>query len=228
MGKLEEKIPTDTWVVADWNEYIRTIGEPAYKNGKSYYYNEKLRIEMLSIGNDHASDHIIITLVVNLFAAVKNIPLNGKNNCTYRKKGAPECQTEVCYKKKKKYHEAQPDVSYYIGDSVDVIPWGTYIIDLNQYPAPNLVIEVAQKSLADDKGEKRLLYEDLGVNEYWIVDVENLQVIAFAIADGGSRRISESQVLPGLAISILEEALQLTREMNQSQVCALLMEQFQQ
>ena len=91
-----------------------------------------------------------------------------------------------------------------------------------------MVIEVAKSSLADDTGEKRLLYEELGVNEYWIIDVQNVRVIAFEIADGGSRRITQSQVLPGLAISLLEEAFGRTRYMNQTQVGAWLLAQFQQ
>ena len=87
-------------------------------------------------------------------------------------------------------------------------------------------IEIANTSLADDKGEKRILYEDLGVSEYWIVDVQNPQVIAFAVADGGSKRIDESQVLPGLKLALLNEALIRSRNMNQRQVGAWLMEQF--
>ena len=89
------------------------------------------------------------------------------------------------------------------------------------------MIEVANTSLSDDKGEKRILYEALGVSEYWIIDVKNVQLIAFAVADGGSKRISESQVLPGLTISLLNQAFQRTRQMNQRLVGAWLMEQFQ-
>ncbi len=47
---------------------------------------------------------------------------------------------------------------------------------------------IADPTNADDKGEKRLLYEDLGVAEYWIIDVQNVQVIAFGVTDGGSKR----------------------------------------
>ncbi|MEH2209708.1 hypothetical protein [Nostoc sp.] len=49
-----------------------------------------------------------------------------------------------------------------------------------------------------------------------------------AIADRGSKRIQESQVLPGLVIAILEEALRRSREISQSEVCAWLLSQFQQ
>lgn len=213
MSELKIKLPTDTWVAATWDKYIQEIENPAYEKAKCYYHNGRMRIEMPPVGNDHASDHTIIIFAVNLFATIKGIAINGKDNCTYRKTG---------------FDDAQPDVSYYIGENVDVIPYGTSIIKLDIYPPPALVIEVANTSLADDKGEKRLFYEDLGVKEYWIIDVQNVQVIAFAIENQGSRRITESQLLPGLAISLLNEALRRTRQMNQSQVGAWLLTQFQQ
>jgi Uma2 family endonuclease len=109
-------IATDTWVIASWNEYIQMIEAPRLEKAKGYYYNGRMKIEMPPVGNDHASDHTIIIFAVNLFASIKGIPLNGKNNCTYRKTGI---------------QEVQPDVSYYIGENADVVPYGTSIIDLN-------------------------------------------------------------------------------------------------
>lgn len=213
MSELQIQLVTDTWIAVTWDEYIQIIENPAYEKAKGYYHNGHIRIEMPPIGNDHASDHTIILFAVNLFASIKGIALNGKDNCTYRKIG---------------FSEAQPDVSYYIGENADVIPYGTSIIDLDIYPPPDLVIEVANTSLADDQGKKRLLYEDLGVKEYWILNVQNVQVMAFAIENQGSRRITESQVLPGLTISLLNDALRRTRQINQSQVGAWLLTQFQQ
>ncbi|MHC5597228.1 MAG: Uma2 family endonuclease [Nostoc sp.] len=213
MSELQTQLATDIWIAATWDEYIQVIENPASEKAKGYYHNGHMRIEMPPVGNDHASDHITIIFAVNLFASIKGITLNGKDNCTYRKIG---------------FKEAQPDVSYYIGENADVIPYGTSIISLDIYPPPDLVIEVANTSLADDQGEKRLLYEDLGVKEYWILNVQNVQVMAFAIENQGSRRITESQVLPGLAISLLNDALRQTRQINQSQVGAWLLTQFQQ
>ncbi|MDZ7954114.1 Uma2 family endonuclease [Nostoc sp. DedQUE09] len=213
MSELQTQLATDSWITATWDEYIQIIENPDYEKAKGYYHNGQMRIEMPPIGNDHASDHTIIIFAVNLFASIKGIALNGKDNCTYRKTG---------------FKEAQPDVSYYIGENAGVIPYGTSIINLDIYPPPDLVIEVANTSLADDQGEKRLLYEDLGVKEYWILNVQNVQVMAFAIENQGSRRITESQVLPRLAISLLNDALRQTRQINQSQVGAWLLTQFQQ
>jgi Uma2 family endonuclease len=124
--------------------------------------------------------------------------------------------------------DCQPDVAYYLGERAQTIPTGTGIVNLDFYPAPDLVIEIAKFSLLDDLGTKRALYEDLGVAEYWVVDVQNTQIIAYVMADQGSKRIPESQVLPRLVITIVEEALRRSRDMNQSEVCAWLLSQFQQ
>ena len=212
MSILQTKIPTDTWVTASWDEYIQMMEQFEYAKAKGYYYNGRMIIEMSPVGNDHASDHIIVIMAVSLFASINGIPMNGKDNCSYRKTN---------------FQEAQPDVSYYIGENANAVNWGTSIINLDIYPPPDLVIEVAKTSLSDDKGEKRLLYEDLKVKEYWIIDVQNVRVIAFAIDGLGSRRITESLVLPGLKFSVLNEALQRSRQTNQSEVISWLLSQFQ-
>ena len=213
MSQLQTKLPTDTWVSATWDEYIQTIENPEYEKAKGYYFNGHMRIEMSPVGNPHSRDHSIIIYAVHLFATLKGIDLNGHDNCTYRKTGCDE---------------AQPDASFYIGENAEAIPWETTIIDLDIYPPPTLAIEVAYTSIADDKGDKRLLYEEIGVQEYWIVDVQKVQVIAFTIENGGSRKITQSQVLPGLAISLVEEAFRRTRQMNHGRVGAWLLSQFQQ
>lgn len=205
------QLPAETWIPASWDEYLQVLDDLVDEKAKTYYNKGHLRIEMSPIGNDHASDHSILIYAINLFAAIKEIDLNGKDNCTYRRVGV---------------REVQPDVSFYIGETADSVPWGTGIVDLDQYPPPNLVIEVANTSLEDDKGNKRLLYEELGVDEYWIVDVSNVELLAFTIENQGSRRIRQSQVLPGLEISLLEQAFQRTRIMNHGKVSAWLLTQF--
>ena len=212
MSNLQTKIKSDIWVQATWEEYIQITESTVYEKARCYYYDGHLRIEMTPLGHDHGCDNTIISFAVNLFCTIKGVPIKGLTNTTYRQTGFQECQ---------------PDISYYIGDNSQVIPWGTSVINLDDYPSPELVIEVANTSLADDQGQKRLLYEDLQVKEYWIVDVQNVRMLAFAIENGGSRRISESLVLPGLEMPVLEEALRQSRTINQSQVGAWLLQQFQ-
>lgn len=91
-----------------------------------------------------------------------------------------------------------------------------------------MAVEIADTTLANDLGEKRLLYEDLGVAEYWVVDVKKAKITAFKIiAKGASQRINESIVLSGLNISLLEEGLRRSRVMDNTTVGAWFLAQVQ-
>jgi Uma2 family endonuclease len=212
MVATTKQLVPNSWVSATWDEYLKNIENSSHAKAKGYYHNGKYRIEMTPIGNEHSQDHSIINHAVYLYATFKNIPLTGKDNCSYR-------QIDL--------REFQPDLSYYVGNNANAIPWGVGIVNLDEYPVPDLVIEISNTSLADDLGAKRLLYEDLGIAEYWVVDVVNVKVIAFAIEDTGSKKIAESQVLTGLKIEILTAALQRSRNSNHTEVGSWLMQKFQ-
>jgi Uma2 family endonuclease len=213
MSDLQTPPRVGTWVAASWEDYLRTQASLSMVNTKGYYYKSHMRLEMLPVGFDHGNDHVVIIFAVNLFAALKGIAATGLDTTTFRQTGVRECQ---------------PDVAYYLGDRARAIPPGTGIVNLDQYPAPDLVIEVAKTSLLDDIGTKRALYEELGVSEYWVLDVQAVQILAYRVDRQGSQRTQTSQVLPGLTIAILEEALQRSREVDQSQVGSWLLSQFQQ
>jgi len=211
MVQLQPKLLTNTWVTATWDEYLRINDDPAYEKAKGYYFNGQMRVEM-GVGPDHASENTIIILAIGLFCGLKGIPVKGLTNCSYRKTGV---------------REAQPDISYYVGDRTTLAPQGSTITNLDEVPAPDLAIEVADSSLDADLGKKRLLYEEMKVAEYWVVDVENAQVLAFQIVNNGSQRLTQSQVLPGLEMAVLCEAMTMRRQMDDSQVVAWLMSNFQ-
>lgn len=206
----------NTWVKASWDEFIQVADDPKYQKYKFYYFNGEARVEPMSTGSDHSADHSLIVMVIGLFVAVNGLALNSKDNCSYRKVGI---------------REFQPDISYYVGDRAQLIPWGTGVVDLDIYPAPDLVIEIAHSSWSDDIGKKRLMYEDLGVKEYWVINVKSAEILAFTIADAesarGSYRITRSQIITGLEIALLEEALRLSRENNHGQVTSWILNKFQ-
>jgi len=212
MSQLQIQLPTDKWIYTSWEDY-KQVADSLQEKEKTYYYKGYMRLEILPVSYEHGKDHATIISVVNLFIALKGIRATGLDTITFRKPGIWDCQ---------------PDVAYYLQDRAQAIPTGTGIVNLDRYPAPNLVIEIAETSLLDDLGVKRSLYEELGVDEYWVIDVQNTQISAYAMADGGSKPIQESQVLSGLTILILESALRRSRETSQSEVCAWLITQFQQ
>jgi Uma2 family endonuclease len=99
-------------------------------------------------------------------------------------------------------------------------------VDVHRHGSPTLAIEVASTTLSDGLGQKRLLYERLGVREYWVVNVEAAQVIAFAVAEQGSRQIQASAVLPGLSLAVVEEALRRSKTEDDGAVNRWLLQQF--
>jgi Uma2 family endonuclease len=212
MIQLQEKIVTNTWRKADWETYISAIDSPEHEKHQGYYYSGYMRIEDMPTGADHSRYHVIITFAINLFCTIGGIAINGFDNCTYRKTGIRECQ---------------PDLSYYSGEKARLAPIGTSVINLDEQATPNLVIEISNTTLEDDLGAKRLLYEEMGIAEYWVVDVQNTLIYAFTMIDRGSRRIDTSLVLPGLSIETITTALNLSKEQDQSQIGKWLMSEFQ-
>jgi Uma2 family endonuclease len=212
MIQLQEKITTNSWVKTDWEKYISTIESPEHEKHQGYYYIGYMRIEDMPTGADHYRYHLLMANAINLFCTIGGISINGFDNCTYRKTGIRECQ---------------PDLSYYCEEKARLAPIGTSVINLDEQATPNLVIEISNTTLEDDLGAKRLLYEEMGINEYWVVDVQNTLIYAFTMIDRGSKRIDTSLVLPGLSIDTITTALNLSKEQDQSQIGKWLMSEFQ-
>lgn len=147
-------------------------------------------------------------MTIILYAALHNLRIKEVLNTSFRKAGL---------------RESQPDIGFYIGDSFRFPPHNNAPIDLDELAPPTLAIEIAASSLADDLGPKRLLYERMGVQEYWVVNVARSEIIAFAVRNEGSRRIRESLVLPGLSVSVVEEALRKSQAEDDGAIARWLM-----
>jgi Uma2 family endonuclease len=212
MSQLQVQLTTDAWVPASWNEYLNAVEALVCQDAKGYYYWGCMRLEMLPVGFDHGINHSLIALAINLFGILNGIPLTMADACSYRKVGI---------------QESQPDLSVYVGTTANAIPKETTIVNLDRYPPPNLVVEISKTTLLDDIGTKRSLYEEMGVQEYWIVDVKNVQIVAYQVHARGSQRIHVSQVLPNLKFATLDEALRRSQHQNQSEIGAWLIQQFQ-
>jgi Uma2 family endonuclease len=155
----------------------------------------------------------LLSQVVSLYGIVKGIAVKGFTNGSFCCTGEQECQ---------------PDRAFYLESDIPepLPPKTTEVVDCDRYGAPTLVIEIASTSLNDDLGRKRLLYERLGSKEYWIVDVLRSTILAFSIENRGSREIQVSQVLPGLAMSTIEVALNRSRTENDTDISRWLMQEF--
>jgi Uma2 family endonuclease len=218
MIQSQGEIATNGWVRADWDTYIDAIESSGDEKYNGYYYEGRMRIEDMQKGADHARLHALTSFAINLFCIAREIPINGLINCSYRKPGIMECQ---------------PDLSYYSQDLAQIAPQGVSVVNLDEQSAPNLVIEISNITLADDLGAKRRLYEEMGVAEYWIVvaqywiiDVPNVKIYAFNMADRSSQALDVSLAIPNLSIDTITTALNLSKEQDQSQIGQWLMSEF--
>lgn len=216
-----QNLIVDTWVQATWEEFVATCDQlnalaenrPELNKAQCYYDMGWMRIETMGTGSGHGQDNTLLSQVVSLFGIIKNIRLKGFTNTSFRRVGLRECQ---------------PDLAFYIAEAIPnpFPPKTTEFIDVETYGVPTLAIEIAFSTLSDDLGQKRLLYERLGIREYWVVDVQNATMIAFAVEGGGSRQIQVSQVLPGLTMHTIEEALRQNQTLDDTEVNRWLMQQF--
>jgi Uma2 family endonuclease len=211
---ITQVLETDIWVKATWEELLNFADDSAWEKGKFYYYQEHMRVEMSPVGPLHARHNSIIPYVVILFATLRNIRVVQFANASFRKAGI---------------REFQPDLAYYIGSDLRVPPNDSNSpVDLDEYDPPNLVVEIGASSFNDDLGGKRLLYEGAGIAEYWVDRANTREVFAFAINNGGSGRIQESRVLPGLEIRLVEEALNRSQTQDDGEINRWLIQTFSQ
>ncbi|WP_008307969.1 Uma2 family endonuclease [Leptolyngbya sp. PCC 6406] len=202
-------LQTDTWVKATWDDFVTTMDEPPYDEGRGYFDNGYMRIEMAPLGAGHARQNSVAMDVASIFAMLHKIRMAKFVNGSFYKTGERGCQ---------------PDVAFYIGPDFRLPPQDKAPIDVNVFGLPTLAVEIGSSSFKDDLGAKRLLYERLGVSEYWVVNVAEQQVLAFAVAEGGSRQIRVSGVLPGLEIALIEEVLGRSQTEDDTSLMRWLME----
>jgi len=178
------------WAYASWNEYLNLLQQPAYQHAKAYYNRGQMLIDMSPVGYAHAEDNYLLAAIILAWEVATGKRLKGLINVTLRREGV---------------QDAQPDLAYYPSDA-KLPARSNAPLDLMRYSAPDLVIEVSATTLDDDLNNKRKLYAEIGVREYWVIDVEQ---VAVQIFDLSSARLTNSQVLPGLNVGLIAEALRV-------------------
>lgn len=131
-------------------------GDIPYAEGRGYFDNGYMRIEIAPLGGGHARQNTVISQMIDLFGALKNLRMAGFTNGSFYKAGE---------------RSGQPDIAFYIGPNFRLPPQDSSPIDVDVFGPPTLAIEMGGSSFKDDLGAKRLLYERLGVDESWVVNV---------------------------------------------------------
>jgi Uma2 family endonuclease len=188
--------PKQQWQQATWDDYVALRDDDKSDRCKLFFDNQHLWVEMGAEGINHAKFGDLFAMIIAFWAAkFPDIKLSTLGGCQMEKKGT---------------RAVAPDLVLYVG--VDTPTWKTgqsRFINLDQWRSPDLVGEISDTTLAIDLDEKKRLYADLGISEYWVIDVRAYRIFAFRLDQEGVYRECEvSQVLPNLAIALLEKTLE--------------------
>ncbi|OCQ94624.1 hypothetical protein BCD67_03875 [Oscillatoriales cyanobacterium USR001] len=185
------------WQPATWEDYLVYRDDPKLDDRVGLFFNDNyLFVDMGNEGINHARANNLFTMLFFMwFSYFTDQVADSLGGCLIEK---PNTQA------------ASPDLVLYIGEGVPQWQEGEpRLIDLNKWRVPNLVGEVGDTTLATDLDEKKKLYADLGIPEYWVIDVKAQRVFAFILQENGSyQQVEESMALAGLPIVLLEETLE--------------------
>jgi Uma2 family endonuclease len=187
--------PANLQYSATWEDYLQRSENCATEFDRVFFNQGQLWIDMGNEGINHSRFNKLLTMIMYVwFSRYPDTEFDLLGGCTIEK---PLSQG------------AAPDEVVYIGeDSPQWQPGEPRRINLDQWRVPDLVAEISDTTLAVDLDAKKRLYQALAIPEYWVIDVRGKQVLAFQLIDGNYQECSESAVLIGLPITLLEKALE--------------------
>lgn len=189
------------WQPATWEDYV-VYRDDRTNNRMRLFFHEYyiLVIDMGWEGINHATINELFSMLFILWFIQKPEQVfSSLGGCLLEK--APK-------------QAGAPDLVLYLGDDYPRWQEGEpRRIDLNRWRVPNLIGEVSDTTLATDLDEKKRLYADMGIPEYWVIDVQGLRVFAFQLSDNGKYQECDSSLaLAGLSISLFEQTLGRLKE----------------
>lgn len=206
--------PKQQWQQATWDDYV-ALRDDKNDRCKLFFDNQHLWVEMGAEGINHAKFGDLFAMIL-LVCAIKfpDIKLSTFGGCQMEKKGK---------------RAVAPDIVLYVGGDAPTWQSGqSRFIDLEQWRSPDLVGEISDTTLAIDLDKKKRLYADLGISEYWVIDVRAYRIFAFRLDEEGVYQECEvSQVLPNLAIALLEKTMELLETKTNTEAAIWFSQQIQ-
>jgi Uma2 family endonuclease len=160
--------PKQQWQQATWDDYVALRNDDQSDRCKLFFDNQKMWVEMGTEGINHAKFGDLFAMIL-LVCAMKfpDIKLSTFGGCQMEKKGR---------------RAVAPDIVLYVDDDAPTWKAGqSRFIDLEQSRSPDLVGEISDTTLAIDLDEKKRLYADLGISEYWVIDVRAYRIFTFRL-----------------------------------------------
>lgn len=156
-----------------WKDYV-ILREALDTPGLRMTYCEGV-LELMSPGLAHENDKTSIARLVELYAFLRRLPLNGYGSTTFRREA--------------KQRGAEPDECYCVGRRLE---------DETQFP--DIVLEVIHTNPLVDKLD---VYSAFGVREVWLFQERTFAL--YALEATAYQPIERSRLLPELDFGLIAE-----------------------
>jgi Uma2 family endonuclease len=180
---------------ATWDDYLAICDDPTIERIRIFFDEGVMWTEMGEEGLNHSSVADLFTMLI--FGWKIQYPdqqIYSLGRCQLEKKGHKACA---------------PDLVIYLDNPPPRWqPGERRFVNLDKAGLPALVGEISDTTLAQDLDRKKHLYAALGIPEYWVIDVRGRRVLAFLLQDGSYEECEISKAFSGLAITLLEQALE--------------------
>lgn len=188
------------WQPATWQDYEHLrdkLGSDAtIQRVQLFFYDHQLLAENMGWeGLLHSEVRELLSLILGLWLMQH-----------------PEIKSKIlgsCLMEKVGKQAAAPDIAIYLGENLPQYRKGeSRRINLDRDRLPNLVIEVADTTLDSDLDQKKHLYAELGIPEYWVIDSQSNQVFIFILQDQRYFKAENSQLITGFTATLLSETIE--------------------
>jgi Uma2 family endonuclease len=199
---------------ASWQDYVSVRDSAEIDWRKIVFYKGWLWVDMDKEGPSHSRFSDLMTIIFGFWAFLHpDLKLESFGHCLIEKPDTDACA---------------PDLVLYKGDNIPSWqPGEPRRIELTRHRLPDLVGEISDTTLNIDLDEQKQLYASLGIPEYWVIDVKGMRLFAFVLKEGVYEISQSSQVLTGLPIALLEQALERLAEETNTAAASWLMQQLQ-
>lgn len=187
----DQALACERFVLEDvsWTFYDQTLRELQATHRHLRVTYDEGRMELMTLGDLHERAKAALGRLLELYALEKDIPLTAIGSLTCRRKGLRK--------------GLEPDEGYYV--QTPAPPPTPRPLDLDQYPPPDLAVEV---DITHSSLDRQAIYAALGVPELWRYDGQ--QVIVLLRQDDATYAVApRSRAFPDLPMDVFNRHLQL-------------------
>ncbi|MEN9216651.1 MAG: Uma2 family endonuclease [Gloeomargarita sp. HHBFW_bins_162] len=203
------------WQSATWEDYENIRDDVSLERVQLFFYDQQLWVENMGWeGIVHSEVRELMALIIGTWLMQH-----------------PELKSKIlgsCLMEKPGLQAAAPDIALYLGENLPQYqPGASRSIDLNQYQVPNLVVEISDTTLDSDLDQKKHLYAELGIPEYWVIDAQGGQVFIFVLRERKYLKVEDSPTLTGFTSTLLSQTIAQLKIGTNTSVAAWFLHQFQ-